>query len=544
MSDQNKFIAAIVAGLGFMFIMDYLFPKPVAPLLQSDQHISSAPNPGSSYPITPTPKPLVVSQKIGIQTDVTSGFIDMATGSVYQLNLTQYKEDIKSDSSDVNVLTPDSEKSYVARFNYVVAGEQDTTQWVADSYQLTSQAPVRLSKTTDTGLACERVFTVHDKYLIKVQDTVVNTSSQPLAVRIQPSIERVGTPKTEGYYVLHEGGVGIIDHKLVELGYSKFSSHTQIAYKGSSGWIGFTDKYWIASLVPDASHPVQLKFFSQGDNMYTAAAAYEEVILNKGEKVTYGTFLYVGPKVLKILDDYENRYGFEKFDLAVDFGWFYFMTKPLFYCLDTLNSFFHSMGIAIMVMTIVFKLLMLPLSLKSHRSMNRMKKLAPTIDMLKTRYGSDKVKLNQEIMALYRKENVNPASGCLPMLLQAPVFFCLYKVFFVTIEMRHAPFMGWILDLSAPDPTSLFNLFGLIPWTPPGFLMIGLWPIVMGLTMVIQQKTGPQPADPQQAKAMMIMPFMFTFMFASFPVGLVLYWTWSNVLSILQQQAFNFYLKN
>jgi len=296
--------------------------------------------------------------------------------------------------------------------------------------------------------------------------------------------------------------------------------------------------------VPDASHPVQLKFFSQGDNMYTAAAAYEEVILNKGEKVTYGTFLYVGPKVLKILDDYENRYGFEKFDLAVDFGWFYFMTKPLFYCLDTLNSFFHSMGIAIMVMTIVFKLLMLPLSLKSHRSMNRMKKLAPTIDMLKTRYGSDKVKLNQEIMALYRKENVNPASGCLPMLLQAPVFFCLYKVFFVTIEMRHAPFMGWILDLSAPDPTSLFNLFGLIPWTPPGFLMIGLWPIVMGLTMVIQQKTGPQPADPQQAKAMMIMPFMFTFMFASFPVGLVLYWTWSNVLSILQQQAFNFYLKN
>jgi YidC/Oxa1 family membrane protein insertase len=245
--------------------------------------------------------------------------------------------------------------------------------------------------------------------------------------------------------------------------------------------------------------------------------------------------LFVGAKVLRTLDGYEEKLGFSKFDLAVDFGWFYFLTKPLFYLLEYLHKILGNLGLAILVMTVMFKVVLFPLANKSYRSMSRMKTLQPKMEALKQRFGTDKMRMNQEIMELYKKEQINPLSGCLPMVIQAPLFFCLYKVLFVTIEMRHAPFYGWIHDLSAPDPTSFFNLFGLLPFDPPSFLMIGAWPLLMGLTMFLQQKMNPQPADPAQATMFMIMPVMMTFLLASFPAGLVIYWAWNNILSIAQQ---------
>jgi YidC/Oxa1 family membrane protein insertase len=260
-----------------------------------------------------------------------------------------------------------------------------------------------------------------------------------------------------------------------------------------------------------------------------------EQTVKPGDLIEHQQSVFSGAKVLRLLDSYEEKKGFEHFDLAVDFGWFYFVTKPLFYVLEFLHQLLGNLGVAILVLTVFVKVLFYPLANKSFRSMARMKMMQPRLEALKQKYAHDKMRMNQELMEFYKKEKINPMSGCLPMLIQAPVFFCLYKVFFVTIEMRHAPFFGWIQDLSTPDPTSVFNLFGLLPWAPPSFLMIGALPLLMGGTMLLQQRLNPQPVDPAQARIMLIMPIMFTYLFASFPSGLVIYWAWSNILSIAQQ---------
>jgi YidC/Oxa1 family membrane protein insertase len=254
-----------------------------------------------------------------------------------------------------------------------------------------------------------------------------------------------------------------------------------------------------------------------------------------GETIEVTDRLFAGAKEVGLLDFYANEYGIPLFDRAVDFGWFYFLTKPIFHILHFFYQLLGNYGLAILLLTLLVKLLFYPLANKSYRAMSKMKKLQPEMMRLREQFGDDKMRMNQELMALYKKEQVNPMSGCLPIVVQIPVFFALYKVLFVSIEMRHAPFFGWVQDLSAPDPTSLFNLFGLLPFDPPAFLMIGIWPLLMGATMLLQTKLNPQPADPIQAKVMMLLPLMFIFLFATFPAGLVIYWTWNNVLSITQQ---------
>ena len=330
--------------------------------------------------------------------------------------------------------------------------------------------------------------------------------------------------------------MGIVDGRLKEFSYDNLEDEKVVEQKSMGGWLGFTDKYWLAAFIPDQTVPTTTRF--TGDKQksaYFCETLGNEVILKPQGSATYTQHMFAGAKILRMLDAYEEKLGFSKFDLAVDFGWFYFVTKPLFYILEFLLHMLGNLGVAILVLTVFVKLLLYPFANKSFKSMARMKTLQPEMERIKQRYGHDKIKMNQELMAFYQKQKINPASGCLPMLIQAPIFFCLYKVFFVTIEMRHAPFFWWIRDLSAPDPTSIFNMFGLLPFTPPSFLMIGALPLFMGATMILQQRMNPQPTDPAQAKVMMLMPIMFTFLFASFPAGLVLYWAWSNLLTIAQQ---------
>ncbi|HIN22209.1 MAG TPA: membrane protein insertase YidC, partial [Rhodospirillales bacterium] len=304
------------------------------------------------------------------------------------------------------------------------------------------------------------------------------------------------------------------------------------------GWIGITDKYWLAALVPDQKVKGNLRFTyrkESGDDLYQVDYLSNPLTVAPGGTVESRNRLFTGAKEVTIIDAYNEDLGIDRFDLAIDFGWFYFLTKPIFYALLYINEVVLNFGLSILLLTVAIKIVFFPLANKSYTSMSKMKKLQPEVNKLRERFGDDKTKLNEEMMALYKRENANPASGCLPILIQIPVFFALYKVLFVNIEMRHAPFFGWIKDLSVADPTSVFNLFGMIPWTPPDFLMVGVWPLIMGASMYLQQKLNPQPSDPMQAKIFQFLPIIFTFLLARFPAGLVIYWAWNNILSMAQQ---------
>jgi YidC/Oxa1 family membrane protein insertase len=332
--------------------------------------------------------------------------------------------------------------------------------------------------------------------------------------------------------------LGVLEGTLKEIDYDELQDEKVIEQPTTGGWVGITDKYWLAALVPDQKTPVQTRFTYRAENdvdKYQVDFMGPQMTVKPGGVVEATDHLFAGAKEVKLLDGYTENLGIARLDLAIDFGWFYFLTKPIFYTLIYINDLVGNFGVAILLLTIVIKLLFFPLANKSYRAMSKMKKLQPEMMKLRERFGDDKQRINQEMMALYKREKANPAAGCLPMIVQIPVFFALYKVLFVTIEMRQAPFFGWIQDLSAPDPTTFFNLFGLLPFTPPDFLMIGIWPLIMGTTMFLQQRLNPTPADPVQAKIFMFLPIVFTVLLAPFPAGLVIYWAWNNTLSILQQ---------
>ena len=355
------------------------------------------------------------------------------------------------------------------------------------------------------------------------------------------------TPQTGGYSVLHEGLVGWVDGRLREDSYSTTKStgekHDGVAYQGTGtgGWAGFTDKYWLEAVIPGQTEAATTtyRYVAGGDGAYQAdtVSATAQVVPPHGDAATVAR-AFVGAKEVRLLNRYQDQEGVSHFSYAIDWGWFWFLTKPIFYALDWLNAALGNFGLAIMVFTIFVKALFFPLANHSYRSMSKMKLLGPKMQALREQYKDDPAKLQQQTMALYKDEGVNPASGCLPMVVQIPVFFSLYKVIFINIEMRHAPFFGWIHDLSAIDPTNVFNLFGLIPFDPTTispFLHLGIWPLIMGVTMWGQQKLNPPPPDPTQAKLFQFMPIIFTFMLARFPAGLVIYWTWNNLLTIGQQ---------
>ncbi len=495
--------------------------------------------------VGPTHEQAVIAQsaRIAIQNESMSGSIRQVGAVLDDLLLVRYTEDTDPNSSKIRLLANETtEHGYsviggwkTASNSYVGTMPNETTNWQiqGEHRKLTPEYPITLAWFNDRGIKFERTISIDNQYLMTITDQVTNHGETQVSFQAYSQIRRKNPPKSQGFYILHEGPIGYFNNKLFEGSYEDLTQ-TPVTQSSTSGWFGFTDKFWLVSLIPDPKSVVNIDYSFQNDT-HIAQFTATPMTIRPGEAASYTYQVFAGAKVLSLLDDYEPKIGVAHFDLAVDFGWFYFLTKPLFYILEYFHELLGNLGLAILVLTILFKVLLYPMATKSYRSMARLKNLQPKIAQVQSVYKNDRARLSQELMALYKKEKVNPAGGCLPVLIQAPIFFCLYKVLFVSIEMRHAPFFGWIHDLAAPDPTSFANLFGLLPFNAPSFLQIGIWPILMGLTMVIQQRMNPQPADPAQAKVMMIMPIMFTYLFASFPAGLVVYWTWNNLLSMAQQ---------
>lgn len=483
------------------------------------------------------------SPRITILTDTLKGSIRQVGAVLDDVLLIKYTETTDPNSPLIRLLKDQTtEGGYSVISGWKAANNCDagsmpgeTTNWQiqGEHTKLTPEHPITLVWFNDRGIKFERIISIDNQYMMTITDHVTNHGDKDVNLQPYSQICRKNPPKSQGFYILHEGPIGYFNTKLYEGSYEDLTK-TPTIQQSTGGWVGFTDKFWLVSLIPDQKSVVQVEY-GYHKEAYTAQFTASPIIIKPGEISTYTYHVFTGAKVLRMLDDYEPKIGVAHFDLAVDFGWFYFLTKPLFYVLEFLHELLGNLGLAILGLTILFKLLLFPMATKSYRSMARLKNLQPKIQQIQNIYKNDRTRMSQELMALYKKEKVNPAGGCLPILIQAPIFFCLYKVLFVSIEMRHAPFFWWIKDLSAPDPTSFINLFGLLPFNSPSFLQIGIWPLLMGLTMVIQQRMNPQPADPAQAKVMMIMPIMFTYLFASFPAGLVVYWTWNNLLSMAQQ---------
>jgi YidC/Oxa1 family membrane protein insertase len=554
MSDQKNLILAFSLSIAILLGFNYFYERPKYENLKRQQELTKVENQTSSKEESKleskikAPVSLKVAleraPRLKIQTKLLKGSINLKGCLLDDLLLLDYHETVEKSSPPITLLSPEGAKgAYYAEFGWDAkeAGTKlpdSETIWKTSATVLTQDSPVVLEWDNGQGLKFERTISVDDQYMFSVMDRVKNTKDATVGISSKSQINRLETPPVGGFMILHEGPIGVLNGKLTELTYAKLKEKGTVEETTTGGWIGITDKYWLVALIPNQKTSEKTIFKGQtieGQDQYQTVVKGPILDIKPGESIETKHHLFAGAKVLRTLDNYETKLGFDKFDLAVDFGWFYFLTKPLFYVLEYLHQLLGNFGLAILALTVLFKLVFFPLANKSYRSMSHMKQVQPKIEALKKRFGDDKLRMNQELMDLYRREKINPLAGCLPMLIQAPVFFCLYKVLFVTLEMRHAPFYGWIGDLSAPDPTTVFNLFGLIPWTPPSLLMIGAWPILMGLTMYLQQKLNPQPTDPAQAKAFMLMPFILTFFLAGFPAGLVIYWAWNNVLSMAQQ---------
>lgn len=492
----------------------------------------------------------VNSPRIHIKTDKLKGSIRLQGARFDELVLTDYNESVDGTGKDIALLTNDNtNEAYFAEFGWLgqnqngqsLAALPDAkTNWsVSGNDTLTSSTPVTLTYTSPDGLQFTRTISVDDNYVFSLEDKVTNTSSMAVNIYSYGMITRNLPKDVSSFFILHEGPIGYLGDKLVETKYEDIQDKSE-SYQSTGGWAGLTDKYWLTALIPDQSKDIKVTYRAsqhQGTKRFFTDFVGPARALSPGETVSATNHFFAGAKVLDLLDHYESKLGIKHFDLAVDFGWFYFLTKPMFHVLNMAKDFLGNFGLAILLLTVVLKLLFFPLANKSYRSMARMKQLQPKMKKIKEDHGDDRMAMNQAMMELYKKEKVNPMAGCLPMIIQIPVFFALYKVLFVSIEMRHAPFYGWIHDLSAPDPTSVFNLFGLIPFDVPSFLQIGAWPLIMGATMIVQQRLNPTPQDPVQEKMFMLMPIIFTVMLANFPAGLVIYWAWNNLLTIIQQWA-------
>jgi YidC/Oxa1 family membrane protein insertase len=528
--------------------------EPGSPTAVPQAAPGAAPQPGAAPSAVPAvatatrEAALADSPRLKIDTPSLRGSIALKGGRIDDLVLAKYRDEAAPASPNVVLFSPSgAPEPYYAEYGWVAAAGANTavpgssTLWRTEGQNvLTTATPVTLVWDNGQGLVFRRKVSVDADYLFTVADEVENKSKAAVTLYPYFLISRHGTPKTQGFYILHEGPIGVLgDAGLQELAYADLLKEGGTrTFKQTGGWLGLTDKYWAAALIPDQKTPYQASFSGAkgAKDRYQA-----DFLMNTGVTVSPGargetvSNLFAGAKQVSLIEGYREKLGAKQFDLLIDWGWFYFITKPLFKLLHWLSQVLGNYGLAILATTVLVKLAFFPLANKSYESMAKMKKLQPEMEKIRDRFKDDRVKQQQELMALYKNEKINPMSGCLPIVLQIPVFFALYKVLFVTIDMRHAPFFGWIHDLSAPDPTSLFNLFGLIPYTVPDFLHVGAWPIIMGITMWVQMQLNPQQPDPVQQKIFNWMPVIFTFMLASFPSGLVIYWAWNNVLSLLQQ---------
>ncbi len=555
--DNKNFLVAIVLSMLIIFGWQYFY---VAPQLKQQeiaaqqQQATTTQQKAGTAPVvaasTVAPRDTVInaSARIKIETADVDGTINLKGAALDDLKLKNYHETIDKKSPEIVLLSPSGSKDAYFVEHYLVPAAGSTfkvpdqnTVWSAPAGAVLSEGkPVVLTWDNGTGVTFKREISIDDKFVFTIRQSVENKSAQQISVSPYAHVQRQDTPHVAGWYVFFEGMLGVQNGKLTEVNYAN-AAKPEGAVKNESvgGWLGFTDKYWSTVLVPGnqmrVANTYQHARTNERDVYQASYQATQPVVVAPGQTVSFEEHVFAGAKVLDTIKAVGTKYGIDNFNFMIDWGWFWFLTIPMHWLLSTLQSIFGNFGIAILLATVLVKAALFPLANKSYASMSKMKKLQPEMERLKAQYPDDKVKMQQELMELYKKEKVSPLSGCLPVVIQIPIFFSLYKVILTSIDLRHAPFFGWIHDLSAPDPTSLFNLFGLLPFSVPTALMIGIWPLIMGVTMWVQMRLNPAPADPIQASMFNWMPLIFTFTLGGFPAGLVIYWAWSNLLSIIQQ---------
>jgi YidC/Oxa1 family membrane protein insertase len=572
MDNQNKNLL-LATALSFLVILVWfvLFPPQDAPVAPTEPAVTAglAPDaltpPAGSGPAAVAGDAAAAVQpeapRVAIDTPRLTGSISTVGGRIDNLSLKNYAETIEPDSPIVTLLRPvGAGSAYYALFGWSPAGALDfedvpgaNTEWTATGDPtLRLSEPVTLTWENDKGLRFYNTVSVDDRYMFSVTQRVENTGAEPVRLAPYGLVARHGIPEDlYNFFILHEGVVQMVDGTLTETGYDDMQdlpfseaegAHLKIDEVTRDGWIGFTDKYWMTTLIPEQGQPFRaVRKYSPSADIFTTEMRKEAITVAPGETVEITSRLFAGAKEWETIRTYQNRDGVDRFLDSIDWGWFFFLTKPMFAVLHWLNMMIGNMGLAIIALTLLLKALLFPLAYKSYVSMARMKELQPEMEALKERVGDDRQKMQQEMMRLYKEKKVNPAAGCLPILLQIPIFFSLYKVIFVTLELRHAPFFGWIRDLSAPDPSSIYNLYGLMPWDAPdpnsfmALIFIGVMPLLLGITMWLQQRLNPAPADPTQQMIFAWMPWVFMFMLGGFASGLVLYWITNNVITFTQQ---------
>jgi YidC/Oxa1 family membrane protein insertase len=571
--DQKNLIIAIAVSVMILLTFQMFFEQPRLEREQAarkaaeqqqttqpttpQQPPAAAPGTGSvpvvGRPETAAPptRESVISrgERIPIETKRAKGSISLAGALIDDLTLADYRETTDPASKPITLLSPSGAKdAYFARFGWLAAAADvpvpgPETVWRPDRSRAETDTPLSLTWDNGRGLTFTQTVTLDQNYMFTVVQKVRNTSDKPVTLSPYGLVSRTGTPPTLGFFILHEGFVGVFNDLLKEIDYDELQGAKggTVEQKTTGGWIGITDKYWLTALIPDQKveassryvHALQDKIDKYQIDFVTPA-----ITVLPGDTAETTSRLFAGAKEVRLLESYAENLGIHRLYDAVDFGWFWFLTRPIFHILEYFHRMLGNFGLAIMLLTVLIKLAFFPLANKSYRAMSRLKNLQPKMMEIRERFKDDRMRQQQAMMELYKKENANPMAGCLPIAIQIPVFFALYKVLFVTIEMRHAPFYGWIKDLSAPDPLGLLTAFGLVQWHVPQMLEvvnIGIWPIIMGGTMYLQQKLNPQPPDPMQAKIFMMLPIVFTFLLGQFPAGLVIYWAWNNLLSIAQQ---------
>ncbi len=547
MEAKNVLLAIVLSSLVLVFWATFFEPPPIE--TQSTEKQITEKEETSS----PSIEEIETSQKesrketiknvdrIKLENKNILGSISLEGGIIDDITFKNYKKSLESEEKVIFLNPKSSKEGYYIETGWATSGNEelklplDNTVWkIKGNKLLQPNNPIILEWDNNEGLIFTKKIELDEKFLFKITQGIKNNSNKSFQFFPYAQITRNYKPEVTPIYILHEGFIGVFGEELQEIDYEDIDDE-KFSVNSSKGWLGITDKYWLTAIAPEKEKNFKAEFLSK-NNIYRANFIIKDpLILNPNNSITNKINVFTAAKEVAVIDNYAEKLGIEKFDLAIDWGWFYFITKPLFFVIEYFFKLTGNFGVAIIILTSIVRLAFFPLANYSFRSMAKMKILQPEMVRLKDLHKDDKTKLQQEMMALYKREKVNPISGCLPVLIQIPFFFAVYKMLFVTIEMRQQPFFGWIQDLSARDPTSIFNLFGLIPWDPPTFLMIGVWPILMGLTMYLQQKLNPTPPDPIQAKIFMFFPLFLTIILAPFPSGLVVYWTVNNILTIAQQ---------
>ena len=548
MDNQKNLILAVVFSLVVLIGYDFFFNPKTKTVNQEQAENANDYNPSTDKDVPSLDKKERdneghIEQRIFFQSERLEGSINLYGATFDDIFLKDYFKTTEKEEK-INILGKEnSNKPYFLRMGWASTDKSikmpgKNTLWKAPKESFSKNEDILLTWNNGEGLTFKRKINIDENFMISVEDQVFNKTGKTIELTNFSYLRRKNHRPENKFFILHEGPLGVFNDTLKEVSYEDIEEENEIVETSKNGWIGYTDHYWQIAIFPENDKSFKARFKNLKNNSNSIQIDFIndsiESIENNGS-ITAKSFIFAGAKEVPLIDEYIKKLNVNKLDLSVDFGWFYFLTKPLFYALHFLSSLFGNFGIGIIILTICIRIILFPLANKSFKSMNAMRILTPEIQRLRERYKDDKARMNQEMFAMYKEKKINPASGCIPILIQIPIFFALYKVLFVSIEMRHAPFFGWINDLSAPDPTSIFNLFGLIPWDPPLFLTIGIWPLLMGLSMYLQQKINPPPPDPIQAKIFMMLPVIFTFLLATFPSGMVIYWTVNNILSIAQQ---------